>query len=145
MADMNQILGVSKEILKFTSPLTWLVVDTTEKIINKTNTVSNNGNLDEMKEEALRQEISLRMLEAQARVAQEISIARRIDTAEEVIIEEFYDKSGEGGIGLNLKEEGTSLGMNASGRSITKRVYTFKGWRDGGLEAVEKMIVKDKE
>lgn len=142
MADQNVIWEVSKSALKFTSPLTWLVVDTTEKIIEKFSNVTNKGDIEEMRQEALRQEISLKMLEAQAKVAQEISIARRIDTAEEVIIEEFYDTSGEGGIGISLKGESTSAGISGSGRRVTKRVYTFKGWRDGGLEAVEKLFDK---
>lgn len=143
MVDKNVIWEVSKNVLRFTSPLTWLVVDATEKVIEKSSNVANKGDIEEMKQEALRQDISLKMSEAQAKVAQEISIARRIDTAEEVIIEEFYDTSGEGGIGVNLNAEGASAGISGSGRRVTKRVYTFKGWRDGGLEAVEKLFEKE--
>lgn len=79
------------------------------------------------------------MAEDQAKVAQEIAIARRIDTAEEVTIEEFYDTSGEAGIGLNSNGENISLGVNGSARRVTKRIYTFKGWRDGGLEAMNSL------
>lgn len=143
MVDKKAIWNVSKNVLMVTSPITWLVVDATEKAIEKSNAVANKGDIEEMKQEALRQEISLKISEAQAKVAQEISIARRIDTAEEVIIEEFYDASGEGGIGVNLKGESVSAGISVSGRRVTKRVYTFKGWRDGGLEAVEKLLEKD--
>ena len=44
-----------------------------------------------LRAEAERQELQMRISEAQARVAQEIAIARRIESAEEVEMEEFYD------------------------------------------------------
>ncbi|MEM1485993.1 hypothetical protein V6615_14145 [Oscillospiraceae bacterium PP1C4] len=131
MPSYNDAFETAKTVLKYTSPLTWLVVDTAEKVIKKSSTVSNSGNLDDMKQEALRQEILLKMSEIQAKVAQEIAIARRIDTAEEVTIEEYYDTTGEGGLGVKLQEEGLSAGLSGSGRYVSKRVYTFKGWRNG--------------
>jgi len=44
----------------------------------------------------MRQELEGRIAEYQARVAQEVAIAKRIDNALEVENEEFYDTSGEG-------------------------------------------------
>ena len=136
-------IEVSKSILRYTNPLTWLVVDTAEKVIKRSNTVADSGNLEDIKQEALRQEISLKMSEYQAKVAQEIAIARRIDTAEEVIIEEYYDTTREGGLGVKLEGESISAGLSGSGRRVSERVYTFKGWRDGGLETVERITDKD--
>lgn len=83
-----------------------------------------------MQQEAAKQEISLKMAELQARVAQEVAIARRIDTAEEVSIEEYYDTSGKGGIGVVAEGESTSAGISGSGKRVSKRVYTFKGWSE---------------
>jgi len=64
MVDKNVIFEVSKNVLRVTSPLTWLVIDSTEKAIEKSSTVSINGDIEEMKREASRQEISLKISEA---------------------------------------------------------------------------------
>ncbi|HEY5561983.1 MAG TPA: hypothetical protein VIK72_09570 [Clostridiaceae bacterium] len=144
MPDINTIWKTSKNIMKFTSPLTWLVVEATEKAIGKSNAVIEIGNIDEINKEAFRQEIISRMAKDQAKVAQEVAIARRIDTAEEVTIEEFYDTSGEGGIGLSSKDNNLSLGATGSGRHVTRRIYTFKGWRDGGLEVMDSLKETDR-
>lgn len=110
------------------NPVTSLILAATEKAIKKSDEITENGNIEALKDEAMRQEISLKMAREQARVSQEIAIARRIDTAEEVSIEEYYDTSGEGGIGLKSTEAGISLGINGSGKQVVKRVYKFKGW-----------------
>lgn len=53
------------------------------------------------------------MAESQAKVAQELAIAQRINTAEEVEIEEFYDVSGKGNIGLQVDMKSETLGLGA--------------------------------
>ena len=138
-ADKNSIYNVSKNVLKYTNPLAWLVIEATEKAIGKSNVVTETGDIEEMKKESLRQELASKMAENQAKVAQEIAIARRIDTAEEVTIEEFYGSSGEGKIGLNSDGENITFGINGAGRRVTKRIYTFKGWRDGGLDVIDSL------
>jgi len=65
---------------------------------------------------------------AQAKVEQELAISRRIDGAEEVEIEEFYDLSGKGNAGLNTDGETVSLGFGGEGRRVTKRIIKFKGY-----------------
>jgi hypothetical protein len=143
--DVNDIAKASMMVLKYTSPITWAVVETVEKSIEKTNEVSNNGNVEDLQKMALKQKIEMQMAESQAKVAQEIAIARRIDTAKEVIIEEYYEGAGEGKVGLNAEEGNVSLGLSGSGRRISKRVYTFKGWRDGGLEGLHEIRRNDIE
>lgn len=81
--------------------------------------------------------LSLDEIRAQIAVAQELAIARRIETADEVEIEEFYDNSKEGYAGLKGTEEGISLGIGGNGRKITKRIYKFKGYNDKRIEAYE--------
>lgn len=80
-------------------------------------------------------------LERQAKIIRELAIARRIDTAEKVTIEEFYDTKGDGSIGVKSEEKKVSIGANASGEKVAKRIYTFEGWRDGGFEAVNDSIM----
>jgi hypothetical protein len=86
-----------------------------------------NSDLAELQLVAKKQELQMQMAEAQAKVAQELAIAKRIEIAEEVEIEEFYDLSGEANAGLNLKEESVSFGASANGRRVTKRIYKFRG------------------
>ena len=78
---------------------------------------------------ALRQEIEARVLKEQARIEQELAIARRIDSAEEVEIEEYYDTSGEGALGLKGDESSVTVGASGSAKKIVKRIYKFKGYR----------------
>lgn len=84
----------------------------------------------ELEEEALRQEIESKFLQEKAKVEQELAIARRIDSAEEVEIEEYYDTSGEASLGINAKEDCVTVGASGRGRKVTKRIYKFKGYRE---------------
>ena len=83
--------------------------------------------LPALQEEEIRQEIAMRMAERQAKVAQEVAIARKIELAHEVEIEEFYDTSAESTVGA--KTDGTSLSLGASGKAnrVVRRVYKFRG------------------
>ena len=83
--------------------------------------------LPALREEEVRQEIEMRMAERQAKVAQEIAIARKIELALEVEIEEFYDTKAEATVGA--KTDGTSLSVGAGGRAnrVVRRVYKFRG------------------
>lgn len=126
------------EVLKVASPLTALIMEVAEMSVTKSIDVTKNGDIEEMKAEVTRQEIATRIAEAQAKVAQELSIANRIDNANEVTIEEFYDVSGDANVGLNFKENGLNAGINGSGKKVTKRIYRFKGFRedDSNIEEV---------
>ena len=88
--------------------------------------------LAELRLKAERQEIEMRIAEAQARVAQELAIARRIETAEEVEMEEFYDNTAEGHLGAKSGGDGLSFGAGGSGRKISKRVFRFRGFSKPG-------------
>lgn len=103
-----------------------------EKIVNR-NVVefsegSEKSSLQELKEHALREEIKSSVLQNQAKVEQELAIARRIENAEEVEIEEYYDLSGNGGVGLKGDDKGVTVGVNGEGRKVTKRVIKFRGY-----------------
>lgn len=81
----------------------------------------------ELNEDATKAEIESRILLSGAKVEQELAIARRIDSAEEVEIEEYYDTSGKGNVGLNTDGSTFSTGVSGEGRKVTKRIIKFKG------------------
>lgn len=74
------------------------------------------------------QEIQLQLAESQAKVAQELAIAKRIEEAEQVEIEEYYEYAAEGQAGLKATEKTISAGLSGSGKRVSKRVYRFTGW-----------------
>jgi len=73
----------------------------------------------------------------QARIAQELAIAKRIENADVVEIEEFYDASGKGNIGISADANSgvASFGIGAEGRRVVKRIYHFKGGNPIGTES----------
>lgn len=86
-----------------------------------------NADLVSVRTETERQENEMRRLEAQAKVAQEMAIANRIEGALEVQIEEFYEYAGEGKAGLNTDGSGLTLGVSGGSKRVSKRVYRFTG------------------
>lgn len=79
-----------------------------------------------LQKELEKQRIALEFAQIQAKINQELAIAKRIEDAEEVEIEEYYDISGKGDMGLQANEEGIKLGLSAEGNKVTKRIYRFK-------------------
>lgn len=88
---------------------------------------SNSGEISKLSEEAKRQEISLHMAKMQAQVAQELAIAHRIENANEVEIEEYYEGNGKAGLGASTDGISASFTLGGEGRKVTKRVYRFTG------------------
>ena len=86
-------------------------------------------------------EALLSTLERQSKIIRELAISRPIDTAEKVTIEEFYEGKGEGNIGVQASNASLNVGLSGSGERVTKRIYTFEGWRDGGLKGIDEQIV----
>lgn len=87
---------------------------------------SDSQDITVLNNEASRQKIELSMAEMQAKVAQEVAIARRIEEADEVEIEEYYEGEVEGNAGLQTDSKSLSIGLAGKGSRITKRVYRFK-------------------
>lgn len=125
MALSNSVLETALRIA--TGGLTGVIFDTTVELIRK----GSEGTLDEpiaqLREDTERQKLAMEMGQAQARVAQELAIARRIETAEEVQIEEYYEYTGDGSLGLKADEKGLTLGAAGSGQRVSKRIYRFTG------------------
>jgi hypothetical protein len=83
----------------------------------------------DIEKEARKQEIVMEFQAHQARVSQELAIAERISASAEVEIEEYYDLTGKGHVGVRGDAESISLGLGGEGRRVTKRVIRFVGWR----------------
>ena len=113
--------------LKLLSPGSYLIAKAVEKGVESFSKDTKNNTLEELREEEIRQNIQSRVLQEQARTEQELAIARRIDNAEDVEIEEYYDLSGKASAGLNTNGEEISLGLAGEGRRVSKRIYKFKG------------------
>ena len=102
------------------------IIESTSSLIDSVDDATT-AELDTLRIESERQELLTRIAEAQARVAQEVAIAHRIENAEEVEMEEFYDYSGSGSVGVDIKETGINIGAKGEGKKVSKRIYRFKG------------------
>jgi hypothetical protein len=90
--------------------------------------------------EAKKQRVMMDFQAHQARVAQEMAIARRIELSTEVEIEEFYDESAKLNGGLKASFEGVpTVGLSANHESsgVTRRIYRFKGGMTQTVSSVE--------
>lgn len=105
------------------SPTDYLI----EKFTKTANAASDTAPLDDLYNLAKRREVEMRISEAEARVAQELAIAKRIENADEVEMTEFYEYAGEGQIGVKAQADMFSIGTSGSGRRISKRKFKFKG------------------
>lgn len=143
--EAKEFMKLYLKVIKKTNPITYAVVETVGNSIKKMSEVSSNGSIDDLQNFFSKQKVEMQLAELQAKVAQEIAIARRIESAEEVILEEYYEGEGKGNLGLNVVESSVVLGLAGEGRRISKRVYTFKGGRDVGLEGVEECMEEDVE
>ncbi|MBP2311902.1 hypothetical protein [Azospirillum soli] len=129
---MADYLKIALEVAKIVSPLSAGIIGGMASAGTSVAAASDKG-MEDLKVEVEKQMLRMKFEEHQAKVTQEIAIAVRIENAEEVEIEEFYDSSGKGNIGLNVdKTAGSgSFGLGGEGRFVTKRIVRFKGKGDG--------------
>ncbi|HEY0954743.1 MAG TPA: hypothetical protein VGE36_08305 [Roseateles sp.] len=114
-------------MLGLVSPVGLLIGAGIKKVVEGISESDSSTPITKLKEESVRAEIKAKALMSQAKVEQELAISRRIDSAEEVEIEEFYDTSGKGTAGLSTDGEAMSVGLGGEGRRVTRRVIKFKG------------------
>ncbi|HDR9133833.1 TPA: hypothetical protein QDA91_004988 [Burkholderia vietnamiensis] len=135
---------ITKKVLKYTNPTASLLTDAVELAAKSVSRASEEG-VESLKEEISKQNLQMQFAQHQARVAQELAIARRIDSAEEVEIEEFYDVSGkaQGGLTVDANTATGSLGLGGEGRKVTKRVYRFKGLHVEAEKIYNQMLMSD--
>lgn len=101
------------------------IVELTSKKVAKSD--KSPTEVSSLRVEAERQELEMRIAEAQARVAQEVAIAKRIEAAEEVEHEEFYEYVSSGKAGLKVGVDSAAVDAGAGIKRVSKRVYRFKG------------------
>lgn len=125
---MSDTFDTALKVVRIVSPLTAALVDLVSSSNTSVNDASDKG-IDILKEELEKQKIRMEYDAHQAKIAQELAIAVRIENAEEVEIEEYYDTQGKGSAGLNFdaKANTGSIGLSGEGRSVTKRIIRFKG------------------
>lgn len=109
-----------------TTPIVGPSLAAMSRAASESESASESQDLVVLDNEAQRQKIELSMAEMQAKVAQEVAIARRIEEADEVEIEEYYEGEVEGNAGLKTDGQSLSLGIGGKGSRVTKRVYRFK-------------------
>lgn len=80
--------------------------------------------------ELKRKKVETQILEMEAKVAQELAISKRIESAEIVEIEEYFEGFGKGSTGVNVEENSFKVGLSGEGRKVTKRVYRFTGFKE---------------
>ena len=132
---MKNTLEITARI--FGGPLVGFIIDGVKE---SSKDMEKAKNLDSLKEESIKQEIMMEFSKHQARVAQELAIAKRIENALEVEIEEYYDNSGkaDAGLNINVAAQTGGFGVSNEGRRISKRVYRFKG--NQNIEKFEEFI-----
>lgn len=138
-------MSISKAALYSVSPIVGFAVSIAELAIGSTkDNVSSKKDLSELELEAKKQELNIALAEAQARVAQELAIAKRIEIAEQVEIEEFYDLNADANAGLSSKGKAVSLGVTASGQKVSKRIYKFTGVNSSLSSIENNLLLSDK-
>ncbi len=127
ISNINKVFEVAIQAMIKSTPMIGPVAGILIESARNAEAAAETGELTKLSEEAKRQEISLQMAKMQAQVAQELAIAHRIENAEEVEIEEYYE--GEGSAGLQGSTNGVlaSFSLGGQGRKVVKRVYRFTG------------------
>lgn len=82
-----------------------------------------------IEKELKRKKIETEILELEAKVTQELAISKRIENAEIVEIEEYYEGSAKGNVGASVDESKLNVGLTGEGRKISKRIYRFTGFK----------------
>lgn len=107
-----------------------LVIETIIDSSKRSQDIIDNGNDKEIEDEIKRRKAETKILEMEAKISQEVAIAKRIENAIDVEIEEYYEGSGSGKAGASKDEKGINVGLSGEGKKVTKRIYKFKGIRN---------------
>lgn len=126
LMNTDKILRATQETLNVVSPLLGSLMKITLGSAEHADNTAKNGTMEELRTEAERQELAMQMAERQAKVAQELALARRIESADDVEMEEFYDVSGAAHAGVRSGEGTLSAGVGGQGQKVARRIYRFK-------------------
>jgi hypothetical protein len=149
---------VNKEMLRaaadsagLVNPLAgWLAHIALDKYVDDASEqIAKSGSSEEVRKIAERQHLAIELMERRALAAQELALAQRMANATEVEVEECYDGSGDGALGLDAKTDGealgATLGLRGSGRVMRKRIIRLKGGvpGEGSMEWVQRNLVDE--
>ena len=102
-----KVAKVAAEGLVFVNPVGgWLVSKALDAFLtNATEELSVSTTSEQTRAIAEKQALAMDLMERRAHAAQELALAYRMASAEEVEVEEHYDGSGEGFLGLDAKAD----------------------------------------
>ena len=123
---------MKNEILQKVIPTYGFISSIAEQLLdsNKNSREILQTNDDEkINNEIKRKKAETQILELEAKVAQELAISKRIESAEIVEIEEYYEGFGKGNVGVNAEEGIVKVGLSGEGKKVTKRIYRFTGFK----------------
>lgn len=122
-----------KDALKFAIPGYGLASTIAEQYIDSNKNsreILKTNDEQKIQLELVRKKAETEILEMEAKIAQELAISKRIENAAIVEIEEYYEGSGSGNIGLGVEEKSIKFGFSGEGKKVTKRVYRFTGFQE---------------
>ncbi len=122
-----------KDALKFAFPVYGLASTIAEQYVDSNKNsreILKTNDEQKIKVELTRKKAETEILEMEAKIAQELAISKRIENASIVEIEEYYEGSGSGNIGLSAEEKSIKFGASGEGKKVTKRVYRFTGFQE---------------
>lgn len=131
---------LNKMSMMISSPMADIISSLIGEIITDKDILEGETSIEKIKDKSNVEDVSLQLLKERVRVAQEIAIALRIETADEVEIEEFYDNYKDINAGLKGNSEGVTFGVNGTGKRVVKRVYKFKGYNNQDVEIYKQKL-----
>lgn len=132
MNDINDVKNNGNTLLKIAFPVYGIASTIAEQFLDsskKSQDILETNDEAKIDKELRRKKSETEILELQAKIAQELAISKRIENAEIVEIEEYYEGSGKGNIGLSNEEKSLKLGASGEGKKVTKRIYRFTGFK----------------
>ena len=121
-----------KDTLKIAFPVYGLAGTIIEQFIDSNKNsreILNSNDEQKIKIELARKKAETEILEMEAKIAQELAISKRIENANIVEIEEFYEGLGSGHVGFTPEGNSIKLGASGEGKKVVKRVYRFTGFQ----------------
>ena len=137
---------IARETLKHLLIPGYSISKMVQRSVKEADAASDSTDLEALQIVEARQELKMRMAERQAKAMQELAIAHRIQTAEQVEIEEYYDYSGEGLVEVGTTAETLGFAASGKGSRVVRRICRFTGVEEARDEiAFEQLADFDQE
>lgn len=120
----------SEKIIKSIFPIHSFIYESIKNSPVIAESILEGGNFIKLNAEMTRKRAEAEMHELNAKVAQELAIAYRIENAVDVEIEEYYENGGSGKLTGTMTQQSTVVDVGGDSKKIVKRVYKFKGLKN---------------